>query len=189
MHRKLGTVPAISGLHSLNEAIHGRLWDRNALKRAPHYLFQCGLATLALLVILIVEDAVLHAAIIVAVASTAFIVFVVPDSVAATPRRVIGGHIVALLVGGALSLLLHSAFLGPLVDQNRIIFDFMGALSVGISILLMVVTNTEHPPAAGTALGLIIHGFAWNLVFFVLASALLLTIIRILLRPRLINLL
>ena len=186
---KIGTGPAKSGWRSFNDAIHGRLWDRNALKRAPQYLFQCGLATLALLIILIVEDALLNAAIIVAVASTAFIVFVVPDSIAATPRRVIGGHIVAVLIGGALSLVLHSAFLSPLADQNRIIFDVMAALSLGFSILLMVVTNTEHPPAAGTALGLIIHGFAWNLVFFVLASVLLLTLIRIVLRPRLTNLL
>ena len=84
---KLGTGPAKSGWHSFNEAIRGRLWDRRALNRAPQYLFQCGLATLALLIILLVEDAVLNAAVIVAVASTAFIVFVVPDSIAATLRR------------------------------------------------------------------------------------------------------
>ena len=173
----------------MNEAIHGGLWDRRVLTRAPQYLFQCGLATLALLLILIIEDAVLNAAIVVAVASTAFIIFVILDSIAATHRRVIGGHVAALLIGGLLSLLLHSALLEPLVEQNSIIFDVMAALSLGLSILLMAVTNTEHPPAAGTALGLIIQGFSWNLVLFVLMSALLMTLIRIVLRPRLTNLL
>jgi len=75
------------------------------------------------------------------------------------PRRVIGGHIVAVLIGGLLTIILHSSFLNPIVAGNRIVFDVMAALSLGISILLMVVTNTEHPPAAGTALGLILEGF------------------------------
>ncbi|MDA0770864.1 MAG: HPP family protein [Chloroflexi bacterium] len=186
---KLGSGPAKFGWQSLNQAIHGGLWDRRVLTLAPQYLFQCGMATLVLLIILVVEDAVLNAAVIVAVASTAFIIFVVPNSIAATPRRVIGGHLVAILIGGALSLLLHSDFLNPLVEHNRIIFDIMAALSLGLSILFMAVTNTEHPPAAGTALGLIIHGFDWNLVLFVLLSALLMSLIRMVLRPRLTNLL
>ncbi|PKB61455.1 MAG: hypothetical protein BZY79_03585 [SAR202 cluster bacterium Casp-Chloro-G4] len=79
--------------------------------------------------------------------------------------------------------------MNPLVEHNRIIFDIMAALSLGLSILFMAVTNTEHPPAAGTALGLIIHGFDWNLVLFVLLSALLMSLIRMVLRPRLTNLL
>ncbi|MDA1227847.1 MAG: hypothetical protein BZY79_03590 [SAR202 cluster bacterium Casp-Chloro-G4] len=97
---KLGSGPAKFGWQSLNQAIHGGLWDRRVLTLAPQYLFQCGMATLVLLIILVVEDAVLNAAVIVAVASTAFIIFVVPNSIAATPRRVIGGHLVAILIGG-----------------------------------------------------------------------------------------
>ena len=36
--------------------------------------------------------------------------------------------------------------------------DVMAALSVGLSILIMVSTDTAHPPAAGTVLGLVIYG-------------------------------
>ena len=71
-----------------------QLVDPKAHTRVDSYLFQCGLATIFLIAVLLLQDAVLRAAIIVAVASSAFIIFVVPDSVAATPRRVIGGHIV-----------------------------------------------------------------------------------------------
>ena len=87
MRMKLGTGPAKSGWHSLINSIHGRLWDRRAFSRAPQYVFQCGLATLALLIILLIDDAVLNAVVVAAVASLAFIVFVVPDSIAATPRK------------------------------------------------------------------------------------------------------
>lgn len=45
--------------------------DVNARSRLSSYLFQCGLVTASLLIILLVEDALLRAAIVVAVASTA----------------------------------------------------------------------------------------------------------------------
>ena len=44
------------------------------------------------------------------------------------------------------------------VESFRIVHDVIAALSVGISILGMVATNTEHQPDAGTALGLVVHG-------------------------------
>ena len=53
----------------------------------------------------------------------------------------------------------------------------------------MVVTNTEHPAAAGTALGLVIHDWTWSAVAFIMVSALVLSLIRIALRPRLVDLL
>ena len=38
--------------------------------------------------------------------------------------------------------------------------------------------STEHPPAAGTALGLVIHGWSWSAVVFILSSALILSVLR-----------
>ncbi len=166
----------------------GNLWDRNFSSRVPNYLFQCGLATGSLFAILLVEDAVLRVAIVVAVASTAFTVFVVPNSVAASPRRVIGGHVVAVITGSIFSGLLLIPALGSASEDSRFILDIMAALAVGMGILVMVVTNTEHPPAAGTALGLVIYEWAWSAVVFILLSALILSVIRIALRPKLVNL-
>ena len=51
-----------------------RLLDQNLASRMPNHLFQCGLATLSLLIILLTEDVVLRAAFVVAVALSAFIV-------------------------------------------------------------------------------------------------------------------
>ena len=65
----------------------------------------------------------------------------------------------------------------------------MAALSVGVGIFGMVATNTEHPPAAGTALGLMIHGWSASAVAFIILGAITLPAVRILLRPRLVNLL
>ena len=73
-----------------------RLFDENFGRHRKNYLLQTGLAV-ALFVILLVERSVSQEAVIVAVAASTFIVFVVPNSVAAEPRRVVGGHLVGVL--------------------------------------------------------------------------------------------
>ena len=78
-------------------SVAAHVLDSSIRARFPNYLFQCGMATIALIVILLIENAVLRAAIVVAVASTAFTIFVVRDSVASSPGRVIGGHAVAVV--------------------------------------------------------------------------------------------
>ncbi len=167
--------------HILDQYFHSR-W--------AHYTFQCLLAALSLLVILLVGDTLLQIAIVVGVASSAFTIFVVPNSVAATPRKVIGGHLVAGVIGSIISLTLDLQMFSAYESVSaRYILDIAAALSVGVGIFFMVVTNTEHPPAAGTSLGLVIHGFEWTSVVFILSSAILLSIIRLILRNRMINLL
>ena len=165
------------------------LVDRRAKGRFGQYLFQCGLGTLTLVVILLIEDAFLHAAIVVAVGSTVFIVFIIPDSVAATPRRVIGGHVMAIIFGSAFAFMLLVPGLEALAADYRYVRVIAASLAVGISMLVMVLTNTEHPPAAGTALGLIFPGWELSTVMFIVLRALALSALRILLRPRMINLL
>ena len=166
-----------------------RLLDRNFRRQFPRYLFQCGLAMVALIVILLVESAVFRAAIVVAMASTAFIIFVIPDSVAATHRRVVGGHFVAVIVSSVLAATLNIPSMDAFAAESRYADDLAAAFSVGLSTLVMVATDTEHPPAAGTALGLIIPGWSWSAVVFIVSGAMILSLRRIVLRPRLINLL
>ncbi len=152
-----------------------------------NYLVQCALAALALLAIMLVMDVVVRAVIVVAIASSAFIVFVMPHSRASTPRRVVGGHVVAVIVASAFALL-NLTPVGGFVDESHLISDFMAASAVGLSILMMVSTNTEHPPAAGTVLGLAIEGWSLSAVFFVLLGAGMLSVVHAFLRPRLVNL-
>lgn len=124
------------------------------------------MATVSLIVILLVEDVVLRAAIVVAVASTAFTIFIVPDSIACSPRRVIGGHTVAVVAGAIFSSILLIPIVESAAETSRLPVDMMAALSVGVGMLAMAVTNTEHPPAAGTALGLVIVGWSWSAARF-----------------------
>jgi CBS domain-containing membrane protein len=61
--------------------------------------------------------------------------------------------------------------------------DAIYAAAVGSAMLMMAATNTEHPPAAGTALGVVIAGFSWRLALGVAVGAVVLAIIHTVLRP------
>ena len=175
--------------NSLKTAMFGNLFDRNLPGRAHNYIIQCGLASLSLFLILLVEDAVFRAAIVVAVASTAFTIFVFPNSIASTPRKVIGGHVVAVVAGSAMAAILVVLSVDNTAQNTRLIVDIAAALSVGLGTLMMVITNTEHPPAAGTAFALVIYPWSWSAIVFIISSAIILWMVRIVLRPRLVNLL
>ncbi len=165
------------------------LFDKNLRPRLKNYVFQCSLATLSLVVILLVQNTLFSAAIVVSIASTAFTVFVFPDSIVSTPRRVIGGQIVAILSGSLLFAILHVPAIESAAADAQMVTNVAAALAVGLGIMLMVATNTEHPPAAGVALGIIIDPWQWSAITFVLIGALALSAIRAILRPKMINLL
>ena len=161
------------------------IFDRS-FKRAPKsYILQSLLAVLALAVILYFVEFLTHAAIIAALGASTFIVFAMPHSIIAQPRRLIGGHVVGVLTG----TLCYGAFLigplGRLITHWEFTTLFVYALAVGLSIFLMTITNTEHPPAAGTALGIVAHEWSHEVVIFILLAVISLAIIRRLLRGHL----
>ena len=165
------------------------LFDPRLAKRRRSYIFQTFLATLALLAILVVEDVVLNVAIVVAMASTVFIIFVVPNSVAATPRKVIGGHVAGVLAGSTVAAIIGIPEVAAVLESSGALFNAVAALTVAFSMALMVTTDAEHPPAAGAALGLVVHGWTWSSVGVIIIGAIALSTIRIALRPKLVNLL
>jgi hypothetical protein len=42
----------------------------------------------------------------------------------------------------------------------------------------MTITNTEHPPAAATALGIVAHGWSYQTIIFILIGVISLAIVR-----------
>jgi CBS-domain-containing membrane protein len=150
---------------------------RTPPSRVPwrYYFVQSLFATLAVFVVFIFLS-LQHAVIIASLGSTVFIVFAMPNSITANPRNVVGGHLVGLAAGSLCSLIPHSTFLPATVVY---------AFAVGLSIFLMVVTDTEHPPASGTALGVVTAGFSLNVTIAVISSAIVLSLIHVSLKSRL----
>ena len=86
-----------------------------------------------------------------ALGSTAFLVFARPKSVESRPRKVIGGHAVSILAGALCAWPVSHFALGGGAGVV-----LMAALAVGISTLVMSATDTEHAPAAGVALAMVV---------------------------------
>lgn len=78
----------------------------------------------------------------------------------------------AIIVGSALALVVDAGVGAEWITAAPVIFSVYAALGVGLTMFLMAATNTEHPPAAGTALAIVAHGFAWDLVAFVTLAVL-----------------
>ncbi len=174
----------------LGAARHHRLFrwiDPRFTHRWRAYVGQSILAALLLWVVLLAQTVLSNGAIVAAIASSVAIVFFVPHSVASSPVRIVGGHISAVL---AAYLVVAVALLFPESISDATWFnDLLGAIAVGLVVLIMSVTNTEHAPAAGTALGLGIDGAPGEAVLFIITAAVLVAAARIVLGPRLQNLL
>lgn len=165
-----------------------QLIDKKFRAKAGKYALQSILATVTLIIIFNFMDLIAEAVIFAAIGATTFIVFAMPHYVTASPRRVIGGHTVGLLSGSICQLLLTLALEHPPIEYHSHIIAIIGAISVGLTIFLMVITQTEHPPAAGTALGLVVEEWSLSIVFFVVACSILLSLIKYVLRRWLIDL-
>ena len=106
---------------------------------------------------------------VVAVVLLGGIVFALPNNIASDPKRIIGGHFLGFFIGSCFAVF---PFMG-IVFFKAIWF----ALAIGITILFMVVLDFEHPPAAGTALGMTLVGYSGSAAAAIIISILLLTFI------------
>ena len=133
-----------------------------------NYVLQSLAAAISIFVLFLIlttEDVVFIASI----GATAFIIFAMPESITAKPRNVIGGHLTGIIVGSFSVLIPHQQSLAAVAVYS---------VAVGVSMFIMVVIDTEHPPAAGTALGIAISGFSLNVTAILILSALALSLIH-----------
>lgn len=62
------------------------------------------------------------------------------------------------------------------------------AMAVGTAIFLMVVTDTEHAPAAGMALGLVLNQWDHKTLLFILMAVFVMAVLRKVLQPYMVDL-
>jgi CBS-domain-containing membrane protein len=156
------------------------LIDPVFFKKRSRYFFQSILASTALLIVLIIGDNFAQGAIIAGIAGTTALISFAPHSYAANTRRVVGGHFLSVLVG-SLSIFLLSLFSVDYNSASEWIIYLNSSISIGVLIILMGVLNCEHAPSAGCLLGLTYGGVDLNSVAFIMSSAIVLSLIRMLL--------
>ena len=165
------------------------LLDRGFSRNKVRYILQCLLATISAMAVLSILDLMANVVVIASLGASCFIAFCVPHRPASRPRFLIGGYIVGIAVGTACSWLSHLAWPGPLSTLHAHSDVVFGGLAIGSAMFLMVITNTEHPPAASLALGLVLAEWRPETVLVAMVEIVMLCILKKLLKPVLIDLL
>ncbi len=114
---------------------------------------------------------------VVGTASTFFTVFTIPTNRTAKVRNILGSYLISII----------TAYLG------FYFFSYAPAtvISVILASFLMDITDTEHPPAAGIVLGLLLSAnreIFFQKAYFALSSAVLSVLLKYFLAPYLIDL-
>lgn len=164
-----------------------RLFDPGFKKNRSRYIIQCLLATVVIYLVLLVLDTVTQTVLISALGASTFICFTMPHVQSSEPRYLVGGYIVGTSVGGFMSLASGYAvfdFISP-----QVLPILFGAAATGLAIFVMVITDTEHPPAAALALGYVLNEWDVLTVFVILTGIVSISMFRGVSRKYLMNLL
>lgn len=184
--RPVRVIPHRTRFQAVRHTRAFRWIDPHFTHRWRVYLIQSTLASSFLWVILLAQDIILSGAVVAAIAASVAIVFFAPHSAASNPRRIVGGHLSAVVVAYAI---VGVGLLLPGSTADAVWFvDLSGAMAVGLVVLLMSITNTEHAPGAATALGLTVRQTPGEAVLFIIAAAMVVAITRIVLGSKLQNL-
>jgi len=89
------------------------LFDKKLKKNFYFYIIQSILATFSLVIIFYLLNIFTHTAVIASLGATTFIVFAMPNYTTAQPRKVIGGHLIGIIIG---ILCLHFSSLNFITD-------------------------------------------------------------------------
>lgn len=148
------------------------LLSRRFKENWVNYVWQSLAAGLVSFVVIWVFSELIGLIILASIGSTFFTVFALPNNRTAQPRNVIGSYLICVLIGLACCFIPSASI--------------SGGIAVGTAAFLMVITDTEHPPAAGIALGMALSpSIQLNLTGAVLAviAAVLASVLKRILAP------
>ena len=157
-----------------------RWMDSKYRQHRSNYILQSLMAMAVLFVLSMTIDVFLQTTVLASMGATLFLVFTMPHTKRSNARYLIGGYAVGFAVGQLCSMFFYS----DLLYMESLIIS----LAVGLAILIMVITDTEHPPAAGVAMGTALNGTDLETVIVVFACLVFIITVKRLLRKYLIDL-
>ena len=116
------------------------IFSKKLKERWVNYVWQSAAAGLLTTIVLYVCFELVALIILAGVGSTFFTIFALPGNRTASIRNILGSYMICIVVG-IFCYYIYSPSLSA-------------GTAIGLSTFLMVITDTEHPPAAGVALGL-----------------------------------
>ena len=133
-------MEAVSKLEEQETKKEVYLLSKNFKENWVNYVWQSMAAGVFTFLLIFICSELITLIILASIGSTFFTVFALPGNRTAQVRNVMGSYIICILIGLACSFMPSAGI--------------SGGISVGAAAFFMVITDTEHPPAAGIALGL-----------------------------------
>ena len=119
-------------------------------------------------------------------ASSAYIVFSKPSSVASSPLNMLVAYVIAIVVGIFFRVVVEHWWVScaDFFQINHFCWPgVIAALAVVVSLLIMAAVRIEHPPAAGMALILVLDVHDYQTLVIILMSVVVLALLKRLLKP------
>ena len=164
---------------------HPHLLDPGFARNPRRYVAQAAVAAVVMLAILAFTDSISDAALAAGFGSSVIIAFVHPSSRYVSVRSICGGHLLALVIGTACSFLFFVSPVAERLTGTPLAHEAGLAASLGVLILAMALTDSEHPPAAGTVLAMATRPWNPETVLVIIAAAAILVGFRRLMGHRL----
>lgn len=156
--------------------------DPKLRKYLFQFIFQSFLVALSIGVVLFFLNIFTDAAIITALGATTYIIFTKPNSIYAKGRHFLGGYFVGIVVGIMMKVPCNIPAISHIFPKKEHII-IAAALAVAFSMFLMNITDTEHAPAAGMALALVLNPWDARTIFIIIISVLILYAAKRLFEP------
>ena len=166
-----------------------RILDPKFRRNYLRYIAQCIAATIFIFVVLVVLDVLTQTVLIASLGATAFISFTMPHIESSKPRYLRGGYAFGILVGVVVSVLVGWLQIEHGIRMERLIVVSGAAIATGLAMFLMVVTDTEHPPAAAVALGFVLNSWDLRAIVVVLIGVTCISMLKETYKHRMMNLL
>jgi len=138
----------------LNEEVSPYLLDPKFRHRYEQCFLRAFLAFVAMAIILLFVESPSSAAIAAGLGSSVVGIFINPNGATARLRAMVGGDTMALLLGSVFSFILFAGSIETFTVDHSQFHALIMALSVGLLFLVMAITDTDHPPAGGIAIGM-----------------------------------
>jgi len=138
----------------LNEEVSPYLLDPKFRHRYEQCFLRAFLAFVAVAIILLFVESPSSAAIAAGLGSSVVGIFINPNGATARLRAMVGGHTMALLLGSVFSFILFAGSIETFTVDHSQFHALIMVLSVGFLFLVMAITDTDHPPAGGIAIGM-----------------------------------
>lgn len=164
-------------------------FDSEFLEHKRRYVFQCAGAAVCMMCVLRLLSSISNTAVTASLGASTFIVFALPHMESARPRFLIGGYVSGIFCAIICCLIADIAisFEVPFILEHEP--TILGSMAVALAMFIMVVTNTEHPPAAGLALGMVFDGCRPHTIVVVMLGIMCLSLVHRVFKKFMINLL